>query len=177
MPMPDARLLTAAQTTMLARAALAGAATGSRSLTGLAAAALSAPAGAAAQPDATLRRGWVRGLAVSAALAELVTDQRPGTPSRLAPAGLAGRVVLGAATGAILARRAGSPAGRTAGDGAAVAAAAAVAAGTAVAAAWAGARWRAAAARRFGGDRPGALIEDAAALSVAALSVAGPGRA
>jgi uncharacterized membrane protein len=174
----------------LARAALIGAATGSRSFTGMAALALAPPAAASTQPDRTLRAGWMKALATSAALAELVADQLPAAPDRLAPRGLAPRVLVAAFTGLAVARRAwppragdpvpAEPAPPGDGDSApadpappadGAAATAAVAMGTALAAAWLGSRWRRVAARHFGRDWPGAVIEDAAALSLAWAAV------
>jgi uncharacterized membrane protein len=155
---------------VLARAALIGAATGSRSFTGMAALALTAPAAAVTQPDRTLGQGWVKALVASGALGELVADKLPATPDRLAPRGLAGRVLIAALTGQIVARR---PWPARSGDqgpadpGTAAASASAVAVGTALAAAWLGSRWRRVAAPRFGRDWPGAVLEDAAAQSLA----------
>jgi uncharacterized membrane protein len=157
----------------LARAALIGAATGSRSLTGLAALTLTAPAAAAAQPDRTLRRSWVKALVAAGALGELGADKLAATPDRLAPRGLAGRVLIAALTGQIVARRdwpprpgdSGPPDHDPAGEAAAVTVAVGV--GSALAAAWLGSRWRRVAARHFGRDWPGAVLEDAAALSLA----------
>ncbi len=51
-----------------------------------------------------LRRPWTRRLLVAAAVGELVADKLPGTPSRLAPAGIAGRLALGAVAAALFAR-------------------------------------------------------------------------
>jgi uncharacterized membrane protein len=162
----------------LARAALIGAATGSRSLTGMAALTLTAPAPAATQPDRTLRRSGVKALAALGALGELGADKLPATPDRLAPRGLAGRVLIAAVTGQIVARRRwpprpgdpGPPDQDAAGESAA-AAATAVAVGTALAAAWLGSRWRRVATRHLGRDWPGAVLEDAAALSLAWAAV------
>jgi uncharacterized membrane protein len=162
---------------MLVRAVLAGAATGSRSLTGFAALTLSTPAGFA-QPDRALGAGWVKALSAVAALQELVIDKLPNTPGRLKPAGLGARVAVGAAVGMIVARREWPPRSGELGPagpagGAAVVAPAVAAATAAVAAAWLGARWRQVAARHFGQDHAGAVIEDLAAMSlawVAALS-------
>jgi uncharacterized membrane protein len=191
MRLPPARIL--------ARAALIGAATGSRSFTGMAALALATPASAATQPDRALRKSWVKALVTAGALGELGADKLPATPDRLAPRGLTGRVLIAALTGQIVARRQwpprpgdpgpadpdparpshpadgqpadGQPAGPTMPDlppaGSAAATAAAVAVGTALAAAWLGSRWRRVAARHFGRDWPGAVLEDAAALSLA----------
>ena len=181
----------------LARAALIGAATGSRSVTGLAALALTAPASAASQPDRTLRISWVKALVTSGALGELGADKLPGTPDRLAPRGLAGRVLIAALTGQTVARRQwpprpgdpgpadpdpappAHPAGAVMPDPApavtetagTAAAATAVAVGTSLAAAWLGSRWRRVATRHFGRDWPGAILEDAAALSLAWAAV------
>ena len=145
----------------LARAALAGAATGARSFTGLAALTLATPPGSAAQPDRSLGRPWVKGLVTLAAAQELVMDKLPQAPSRLGLMGLGARVTTGAAVGTTAARREPEP------SGAAVAAAVAVAVGTAVAAAWLGATWRRVAARRFGTDYVGAGAEDLLAVSLA----------
>jgi uncharacterized membrane protein len=173
---------------MLARAALVGAATGSRSLTGLTALILSAPAGSA-QPDRALGAGWVKGLAAVAAAQELVIDKLPGTPSRLTSAGLGARVIIGAAAGTMVARRqwpprsggpgaaepaeagdSGNP-GRVQAGRAATAGTVAAAAGMAAASAWLGVRWRQAAVRHFGHDYAGAAIEDLAAMSLAWVAV------
>jgi uncharacterized membrane protein len=156
----------------LARAALIGAATGSRSLTGMAALALTTPAAAVAQPDRTLGKSWVKALVAAGALGELAGDKLPGTPDRLAPSGLTGRVLIAALTGQTVARRQWPP--RSGDQGPAdpgTAAATAVAVGTALAAAWLGSRWRRVAARHFGRDWPGAVLEDAAAQSLAWTAV------
>jgi uncharacterized membrane protein len=42
------------------------------------------------------RQPWIKGFLVAAAAGELVVDKLPTTPSRLAPPGLAARLVLGA---------------------------------------------------------------------------------
>jgi uncharacterized membrane protein len=166
----------------LARAALIGAATGSRSLTGMAALTLTAPASAATQPDRTLRNSWVKALVAAGALGELGADKLPATPDRLAPRGLAGRALIAALAGQLVARRHWpprpgdpvppdqDPAGAGAGAGAA-ATATAVGVGTALAAAWLGSRWRRVATRHFGRDWPGAVLEDAAALALARAAV------
>ena len=158
----------------LARPALIGAATGSRSFTGLAALALATPAYAATQPDLTLGKSWVKALVTSGALGELVADQLPGTPDRLAPRGLTGRVLIAALTGPIVPRRQWPPHPGDPGPAdpwTAAATAAAVAVGTALAGAWLGSHWRRVAARHFGRDWPGAVLEDAAALSLAGAAV------
>lgn len=147
--------------TALVRAALAGAATGARSFTGLAALTLATPRPSATQPDRSLSQPWVKGLITLAAAQELVMDKLPQAPSRLGLIGLGGRIATGAAVGAVAARRDPEP------STGAVTAAVAVAVGAAVAAAWLGATWRRLAARRFGTDYVGAGAEDLVATSLA----------
>jgi uncharacterized membrane protein len=77
-----------------------GAATGLRSTVGLAAL---IDAGTAGLP-ALLTRPRARAAARLGVASELVLDKLPSTPSRLEPAGLAGRIVLAAMTGVVLAR-------------------------------------------------------------------------
>jgi len=142
---------------LLVRSLALGAATGARSATGIAAVALTSTA---KDPDPLVARLGGRGgsgVTAVAALGELVADKLPVVPSRLGPPGLAPRVALGAASTAALARRAREPAPLPALVGAAGAVGGAVA----------GSRWRALAHRRFGSDRPGALIEDAVAALLA----------
>ena len=103
---------------------------------------------------------WILGLL---ALAELVTDQLPSTPSRKVPAQFTWRVITGAISGAAL----GSIAGMT------VAGLAAGAIG-AIIGTVGGAELRARLAKAFGSDTPAALIEDAIAI-VAGLLVASAG--
>ena len=147
-------------------AALAGAASGSRSLTGLAALILATPGDAKRQPDRTLGRPWVKAVAGLAATAEISADKLPIAPSRLNPPGLASRLAGAAAAGAIIARR-------TPGDDnfdprpAQLAGCVAASVGAAVATAWLGTRWRAWAASRFGHDWIGAVMEDATAVTLA----------
>jgi len=93
------------------------------------------------------------------AIAELVTDQLPSTPSRKVPQQFGARLVSGAFTGAIIGTVAGSLiVGLIAGIIGAVA-------GT-----YAGADVRARLAEGFGSDRPAGLLEDAIAI-VLALAV------
>lgn len=102
------------------------------------------------------RRGWIRVAAGAAALGEMAFDKSRKAPSRLRPAPLAGRVLLGAVAGATYARRRG---GGIAGP--------AVVAGLAAAgASYAGARWRAYATRHDFAV-PAAVAEDAAAVALA----------
>jgi uncharacterized membrane protein len=136
------------------RAALLGLATGGRSTVGITALALIAP-----RTGGWLANRWVARATGLASLVELTGDKLPQMHSRFAPPGLASRLVGGAASGALLARRSGR-------SGSMVAAVLLGLAG-AVAGALLGSRWRALAARRFGTDWPGAVLEDVASLAVA----------
>jgi uncharacterized membrane protein len=147
------------------RAGLAGAATGARSFTGLAALAWSRPADPALQPGRPLNGRWARRLLTLAALQELALDKLPQAPSRTAPAGLVPRLAIGLAAGLIVARRS-QP---RPGAGTTVAASA-VAAAAAACTAFTGPRWRAAATRNFGSDRVGAVLEDVWALALASAA-------
>ncbi len=176
---------------VLVRAALAGAASGARTFTGLAALTLATPAASARQPDRSLRRPWVKGLVTLAAVQELVMDKLPQTPSRLGVIGLGGRVTTAAAVGTVAAQRGPGPAAVKPGtpgthaqgadaelaatsgparSGVVVAAAVMTAVSAAVGTAWLGAAWRKAAAERFGTDYAGAGIEDVVAMSLAWLA-------
>src|SRR5882757_2508253 len=79
---------------------LLGAASGSRSQLGVATVVV--------RSDPSLpgifRQPWTRRLLVAAAAGELVVDKLPNTPSRLEPAGLAGRLALGALAAGLFAR-------------------------------------------------------------------------
>ncbi len=147
------------------RALLLGLATGGRATAGLTALALTARP---SRPGPTLRpvpplpsrllTARAAGpVAVVAALGELVADKLPGTPSRLSPPALSGRLVAGALVGAALAQRHGAPV-------AGPAAAGLVGAG---AGSLLGARVRAAAAARGRPDLVVALVEDAVVLGLA----------
>lgn len=135
----------------LLRAAALGAATGSRSTAGIAAVALTSSRND--RGVVASRLGSRTGTAVTALLAagELVADKLPATPSRLSPPAVLPRAVLGAASAAAMAARDGHDAALPALVGLAGAAGASVV----------GMRLRATAARRFGSDLPGALVEDA----------------
>ncbi|HEY0718591.1 MAG TPA: hypothetical protein VGD68_13305, partial [Streptosporangiaceae bacterium] len=76
----------------LASSALAGAASGARSATGLAALTLATRADAPGQPDRLLARPWVKAVAGLLASQEYVVDKLPAAPSRLEPPGLAARL-------------------------------------------------------------------------------------
>lgn len=101
---------------------------------------------------------WILTLA---AVAELVSDKRANTPSRTVPPQFAARLISGAISGAALGMAGpGWPAGLVVGTLGALA-------GT-----YCGAAARRAVARSLGRDLPAALIEDAAALALAAATVA-----
>jgi uncharacterized membrane protein len=142
----------------LARAGLIGAASGSRGMLGVAALAVSAGRRTPGAPITTAAL-------VVAAVGELVADKLPNIPSRLTPPIFAGRLVSGALGGAILCYRQQR-------DPVAVTAAAVVGAAAGAAAAWGGVNWRRFATSTFGGDLPGALVEDAAAIGLARAAVA-----
>lgn len=139
----------------LLRAALAGAATGSRSMSALAACTLTGPP-SSARLDRALHRPAAR-LVVVAAAGELVGDKLPKVPARTSPGPLVGRLVLGATTAAVLAGRRREPA----------VVAGLVGLAAAAATSFGGVPARAALARRLGGDRPGAVLEDVLALGLA----------
>ena len=66
----------------LVSSALAGAASGARSFTGLAGLTLATSGGAEGQPDRTLGRPWVKAVAGLAAATEIGLDKLPNAPSR-----------------------------------------------------------------------------------------------
>jgi uncharacterized membrane protein len=139
----------------LERAALAGAATGLRSTVGMAAL---INAGAPGLPR-QLTGHAAKAAASLGAAGELVADKLPSAPSRLEPAGLGGRTVLAAATGAVLARGAKDPLLPTV----------AVAAAAALLSARIGHDVRAAASKRMP-PAAAATAEDMVALGLAAAS-------
>lgn len=130
------------------RAFALGLATGGRSTSGIAALALRTPAGSGSMAALSSTPGTA--LATAAALAELVGDKLPWTPSRLEPPVLAARVGLGLFGGSTLARR----------DGRSPFVPGLLGAAGAVAGSYAGAAWRSASARRRP-DWQSALVEDA----------------
>jgi uncharacterized membrane protein len=103
---------------------------------------------------------WTPWIITVLAVAELVTDQLPSTPSRTVPVQFGTRMLSGALTGAALGIVAG-----TLVIGAVLGAAGAVI-GT-----LGGHAARAALAQRFGNDRPAALLEDVVAIAAAVLVV------
>ena len=143
----------------LLRAILAGAATGSRSMSAIAACARSGPPStnrldrALHRPAGRLldARGRRRARRRQAAAGARTHAARPA----------AGPPGAGATSAVVLADRHREPAVPAALAGLAAAAATSVG----------GVRVRAGLARRFGGDRPGALIEDAVALGLAGTAV------
>ena len=183
----------------VARAALLGLATGSRSFSGLAAQVAVTPSLADRQPERTLGGLGPKALVALVSAGELVGDKLPTTPSRLAPLVLASRLALAAGT-ALLAARAQDEEGRrgpTADEQGpaetslppsspppsspppsapppAVPASAYVAVPVAVAAslasAFLGHAWRGWASQRVGRDWPGAVGEDLVALTLAAVA-------
>jgi len=139
---------------LVLRSALLGLATGARSSLGLAAPALTG-----------VGTGAAKRLAAAASVAgELYLDKRPGTPARTGAAGLPARLAAGAGGAGVLARR------EAANTALPVAAAVAGAAASSVG----GLAWRRWAADRMP-DWQGALVEDGAALLLAALACL-PGR-
>ena len=103
---------------------------------------------------------WAVGILTILALAELVTDQLPSTPSRTVPPQLAARLVMGALTGAAI----GIPHG--AWIGCLIAGVIGATTGS-----YGGAAIRARLAASFGKDPPAAFIEDAIAIIGAYLIV------
>lgn len=120
-----------------------------------------------ATPLAFLGYRWTPWLFTVLALAELVTDQLPSTPSRTVPIQFGTRIVSGALVGAAVGV-AGSLGGGNIGGMIAGLVAGAIGA---VIGTLGGARLRARAAQAFGSDRPAALCEDAVAILLAVLVV------
>jgi uncharacterized membrane protein len=107
---------------------------------------------------AFLGRAVTRWLLTAFALVELVTDQRPSTPSRTVPVQFGARILTGAFSGAAVGASRGAVAGGL------VAGAVGAVIGT-----LGGRAFRARMAAAFGADRPAALVEDAVALGGALL--------
>lgn len=158
---------------LFVRSALFGAATGSRSQvpTAVLSLALTKDESGAGRTGSSIGARGLRALSkrrVSTASAtgsviELVVDELPRTPSRLQPAGLIPRVLLGAGGGAVLAQRFGES----------QLAHAMLAGGSALAVSFGGARYRAAMSALLGSDWPGAVIEDVVAAALAGTAVRG----
>ncbi|GIF68952.1 hypothetical protein Ais01nite_69870 [Asanoa ishikariensis] len=93
------------ETAALTSAFLVGVASGGRSMTGLAAVALTTRPGTSSIYLDRAASNPGRALLTAGAAAELVGDKLPGTPSRLMPRSLAIRITSGALGGAALALR------------------------------------------------------------------------
>jgi uncharacterized membrane protein len=111
---------------------------------------------------AFLGYAWTPWILTALALGELVTDQLPQTPSRTVPIQFGTRILTGALSGAAI----GTAAGSWIGGG--VAGAVGAVLGT-----LGGRAFRGRLATAFGRDRPAAFIEDAVAIGVALLIMAG----
>ena len=157
------------------RSALAGAATGGRSFTGLAAVLLSAPPGIDGRPDVIVLERPVKVVVATAASVEYVVDQLLWVPSRWRALSLSLRVVNAGAAGYVIANRWSWPAraddssAASTDHGRGVLGCCGIAGVTALATAWMGVRWRAWAASRLKSDVPGALVEDAWVLALAVV--------
>ncbi len=103
---------------------------------------------------------WTPWVITVLAVAELITDQLPSTPSRTVPIQFGTRILSGTLTGAALGIAAGS-----------LVIGAVLGAVGAVIGTLGGRAARAALARKFGNDRPAALLEDAVAIAAALLVV------
>lgn len=145
------------------RSFLIGAVTGGRSVTGLAAVALTTKPGAVAGLWARLATPAGRALLTAGACGELVVDKLPQTPSRLTPPSLLGRAAFAATAAALLAARSGEAPVRVLLPAVAGALSGSVA----------GARWRAFAVRHGWHPLAAALLEDAVVVGLAAVTVRG----
>jgi uncharacterized membrane protein len=103
---------------------------------------------------------WTPWVITVLAVAELVTDQLPSTPSRTVPVQFGTRILSGALSGAALGIVGGS-----------LVIGAVLGAAGAVIGTLGGRAARAALARKFGNDRPAALLEDVVAIAAALLVV------
>lgn len=146
------------------RAAVLGTAVGGRSMSGVAAVATSSGPRdrAAGAPLRLLAARYAPAVTTALLLGELVADKLPGTPSRLAPPALAGRLAFGVLAGGALAQRSRVPPAVPAVLGGLLAVAGSVA----------GARFRRAAAARGVPDLYAALAEDAVVLTMARWATA-----
>jgi uncharacterized membrane protein len=145
--------------TLALRSFLLGAVCGGRTLTGLAAVALSTDPDRVPRPLAGLAGAKGRRAVTVGALGEIVADKLPGIPSRLAPPSLLGRAAVGAVAASFLASRSGRrPAGF-----------AVLGASGAVAGSVVGARWRAAGQQRGWSTLAAAVAEDLVVVGLAAV--------
>jgi uncharacterized membrane protein len=155
------------------RSALFGAATGSRSQlpTALLSVALTKDESGAGRAGSSIGARGVRTLSKSrvsvgsavGAVVELVVDKLPRTTSRLQPAGIVARILLGAGGGAVLAQRFGES----------QRAHALLAGASALALSFGGVHYRGAMSALLGSDWPGAIIEDLVAAGLAVTAVRG----
>jgi uncharacterized membrane protein len=141
------------------RATVLGAATGMRSMTGLAAVALTTPRGARPAWVGRLGGGWGRGLTSLAAVGELLTDKSGELPSRLESPVFGQRLTMGAVNATALAKR----------EGARPVLPALLAVAGAAAGTYLGVRWRTY-AQHHGRATAGAVVEDLAAIGLAAAA-------
>lgn len=141
------------------RATLLGAVTGMRSMTGLAAVALTTPRGAHPAWVGRLGGGWGRGVTSLAAAGELLADKGVALPSRLESPVFGQRLTVGAVNATVLARREGSRPVLPA-----LLAVAGAAVGT-----YLGVRWRAY-AQQHGRATAAAVVEDFVAIGLAAAA-------
>jgi uncharacterized membrane protein len=107
---------------------------------------------------AFLGRALTRWVLTALALAELVTDQLPSTPSRTVPVQFGARILSGALSGAAVGASKGAVAGCLLAGGAG-----------AVIGTLGGRAFRARLATALGSDRPAAFVEDAVAIGGALL--------
>jgi uncharacterized membrane protein len=147
----------------LVRIGLIGAATGSRSQSGIAALALTQPAGRGRGLSRLLGGDLRRRVYPLAAVGEIVVDKLPKTPSRLEPRGLVARVALGGLAGAMLGQRLDQG----------VVVSSVLGAASATATSYGGARFRREASKKLRRDLPGAVAEDVVALKLAWVAVNG----
>jgi uncharacterized membrane protein len=148
--------------TYLMLALLLGVVAGLRAMTPLAAVSWGAHLGLIAPSGwlAVLGYAWTPWILTALALAELVTDQLPATPSRKVPMQFGTRIVSGAVCGAAVGGAEGLWLG------------AALGAVGAIVGTLGGAAVRERLAKAFGRDLPAALLEDLVAVGGAALLVA-----
>jgi uncharacterized membrane protein len=108
---------------------------------------------------AFLATSWMAWTLTVLAIGELVADQLPSTPSRTAPPGVAARLFTGAISGATIASTYSMAAGALAGIVGALI-------GT-----FGGHAFRLRMSKRFGRDRPAAMIEDLIAIGVVMIAI------
>jgi len=148
---------------ILLLALLIGIVAGLRAMLAPAAVAIAARFGGlalAGTPLAFMGYAWTPWIFGIAAVAELVTDQLPSTPSRKIPVQFGTRIVTGALSGACVGAAHGMLVGGL------IAGIVGAVIGT-----YGGSALRSAMARSFKSDRPGALIEDVVAIVLAWIAV------